>query len=78
MEDYVKQSAQPHTGEKLPSPSLGESFPKIANESAATWSTQYTTQHYPTSSNCNAANEYHQMQQYHPNNSLPVSAKYWS
>lgn len=82
-EEYAKQGLPPvESTTKLPSPSIGESFPKIPNEPAA-WSSayangQHNSQPYPTSSNC-GVNEYHQMQQAaYSNNSLSVTAKYWS
>lgn len=85
MEDFVKQTnpSSQHL-EKLPSPSLGENFPKLANEPSATWSAQYSSQAtYAGGSavNCTtpSTNDYHHsmQQQYHHNNTLS-SAKYWS
>lgn len=88
MEDFVKQSnpVSQHL-DKLPSPSLGENFPKLASEPSTGWSAQYTPQApYASGSavNCStaSANDYHHhsmQQQYHHNNPLSVSsAKYWS
>lgn len=85
-EEYAKQNAasigaDPLT--KIPSPPAAESFPKVSNDVSA-WSNPYVTaapsntQAYPTTSGC-TVNDYHQMpQQGYPNNSLSVTAKYWS
>lgn len=85
MEEYAKQNiAAAESTTKLPSPSIAESFPKIPSNDPAWTSTygngQTGAQPYPTSSNCNI-NDYHQMHQQqtaYPNNSLSVTAKYWS
>lgn len=82
-EEYAKQNAAAVPADhltKIESPPVAEGFPKVANDVGA-WANPYATgntQAYPTTSGC-TVNDYHQMtQQNYANNSLSVTAKYWS
>lgn len=86
-EEYAKQNAAVVAADnltKIPSPSIAEGFPKVSNDVAA-WANPYVStatggnpQAYATTSGC-SVNDYHQMsQQGYANNSLSVTAKYWS